>query len=82
MCICKFYINKIEYIYLFCQEICGGNYGSVWKELFSEFRRLLELKEKKRRRFKMFNVDEFQQFRIVEILDRISEVDRRSFLDF
>lgn len=30
----------------------------------------------------MFNVDEFQQFRIVEILDRISEVDLRSFLDF
>lgn len=67
---------------MFCQEICGGNYGSVWKEPSPESRRLSEMKEKKRRRSKMFNADELQQFRIAETPDRKSEVDRRSLLDF
>lgn len=68
--------------FFFCQEICGGNYGSVWKEPSPESRRMSELKEKRRRRSKMFNADELQQFRITETPDRTSEVDRRSLLDF
>lgn len=63
-------------------EICGGNYGSVWKEPSPESRRMSELKEKRRRRSKMFNADELQQFRITETPGRTSEVDRRSLLDF
>lgn len=63
-------------------EICAGNYGSVWKEPSPESRRMSELKEKRRRRSKMFNADELQQFRIAETPDKTTEVDCQSLLDF